>query len=1089
VTFTPRREAQVEDRIKDILKKFVSQKFNNVTITGVERQYPVGDNRTADVVVLKDDGNPILIIETKKKYEARGFRVERRFIPTSEEVVGQAVAYAALLKRNKDVYVPFIATANESQLALFTVPKNIDQLVNWEAIKEKDYGRVLRDFYEFRRHNLVFHRPHNFSEEFFKELLDTVTGIYVRSYGVEEKRQEIHWVLLEDLRSFVDFLAPYIEQAIAPGGRFRDDVAQRLEEYGRRIGYRPTPSGLAREMAYVLMNKIVFYKVLERYYRLEKLEPLYERGKATTCSAYLRELTRLFERAVEVSKDFEAIFRTGIYDAVEVVESGEVVKAFDWLVNLLDRYQIEKFGDVVGFMYEELIPAEERHQLGQFYTPKPIAELIVRWCIRSPDDKVLDPGCGSGTFLVEAYKRLAELKLKKPFRDIKHVPEDVHRQILKQLYAIDINEFPAHLTAMNLAMKNVRVPSPETNVFIRDYFTVIPGHKLIAPYRVRTPEGEREVEVVFKDFDAVVGNPPYARWGELPREVQDHIIASVGDILSRYDLLPQAGRRGAEYNMVVFWIAHSIGFLKEGGRLGMIVSDAWLQAAYGVRFGGLLADYFKIRAIIDISTRVFPVPLIGTCIVLLERSSNESERDNNDVVFVYLNIRRGGVNVAEVLRLVEEKKPITISTDDYTIVVRVYKQREVKGSREPWIRFLFDVDSVMSQLRALEGDLLIRLNNYFEPTYGNILYTVLYTRRIVRTRHAGVGGEEFFYLTEERARNHGIPQEFLVPLIPSSRYMEFFTYTREDWDRIRREGAECLLFLCHRPRNQLPQQVLRYIQLGETEIILTKGIHRGEPVSRARAAEERRRLRNHFHDWYDLGGVVEAPIYATYGAQYWMRFVLARFQCALDHRILALIPRQGVQFDEVELKALLAYLNSSFAQLQAEAMGRSTGGGMIELDVRALSSFLVLDVRRLPRGDVERLAQLFDKLESEARRLGGADLAENVYGSDLARELTGRTDVRPGIQGLFNTVIREIDYEVARILGLEHLVEPIRALVLAMTRRRLSRAGEARREALRGSEELPRVERPRRRRGGEDGGGITRRLDEYFRGGQGSQAS
>ena len=55
-------------------------------------------------------------------------------------------------------------------------------------------------------------------------------------------------------------------------------------------------------------------------------------------------------------------------------------------------------------------PSEERHQLGQFYTPPPIAELIVRWSIRSGDDKVLDPGCGSGTFLLEAYKVLAEWK-------------------------------------------------------------------------------------------------------------------------------------------------------------------------------------------------------------------------------------------------------------------------------------------------------------------------------------------------------------------------------------------------------------------------------------------------------------------------------------------------------------------------------------------------------------------------------------------------------------------------------------------------------------------------------------------------------
>jgi type I restriction-modification system DNA methylase subunit len=827
------------------------------------------------------------------------------------------------------------------------------------------------------------------------------------------------------------------------------------------------------------MNKIIFYKILERFYNIPKLEPLYEKGVATTCSSYIKKLNEYFEKAIEASKDFEAIFRTGIYDATEndIVENEEVLRAFDWLIRYLEQYKIEELGDVIGYIYEELIPPEERHRLGQFYTPRPIAELIVKWAVRSPDDKVLDPGCGSGTFLVEAYKRLAELKMKKPFKDIKHVPEDVHKQILSQLYGIDINEFPAHLTSMNLAMKNVRVPSPILNIFVRDYFTIRPGFKTLAPYKVKTPEGEKEVEVVFKDFDAVVGNPPYTRWGELPREVQDHIAMSISDTLERYDLMPQAGRRGAEYNMVVFWITHSIGFLKEGGRLGMIVSDSWLQTAYGVRFGRLLADHFKIHAIIDISARVFPVPLIGSCIVLLERCSNENERNNNNVAFIYLHVKKSGIDVSQILKLVEEKKPVSISTDDYDIIVRVYKQSEVRGSNEPWIRFLFSVDDVMNQLRALEGRLLIRLERLFEPTYGNILYTVLYTRRVVRTRHAGVGGEEFFYLTDDDVRRHGIPQEFLVPLIPSSRYIPFFTFTREDWERIRREGTECWLFLCHRPRNELPPQVLRYIQLGETEIKLTKGIHKGEPVSRARAAEERRRLRQFFYDWYDLGGVVEAPIYATYGAQYWMRFVLAKFQCALDHRILALIPRQGIQFDEVELKALLAYLNSSFTQLQAEVIGRSTGGGMIELDVRPLSTFLVLNVKALPREDVEKLAQLFDKLESEARRLGGADEAENVFGSELAKELTGRADVRTGIQGLFNTVIKEIDYEIARILGLEHLVETVRTLVLELVRRRLSRARESKREAVRGSEE----ERSPKR---ESSRGATRTLDEYIRRGQ-----
>ncbi|MCQ4450395.1 MAG: N-6 DNA methylase [Sulfolobales archaeon] len=1093
--WAPRSEYDVEDKIKSVLERFVGQKFNGVTITRVQPEYEV-EGRRADIAVLKDDGNPLLIIETKKKKERGGsWSVERHFIPTSEDVVGQAASYAALLKRNKGVYVPFIATANETQLALFKVPENIEDLVNWNAIRERDYGRVIKDFYEFKKENLILHRPHGpFSEEFFKGLLDAITGIYVKKYSFEEKRQELHWQVLEDLRSFVDFLTPFVEQAIAEKGRFKDSIASKLEEYRKKTGYNPTPQQLAREMAYVLLNKILFYKVLEHYYNLPHLGPLYEKGVVKTCSEYLKRLREYFVNAVEVTRDFQTVFETGIYDEVDLVENEGVLKAIDWLINLVEHYQIERLGDVIGFIYEDLIPGEERHQLGQFYTPKPIAELIVKWSVRSPDDKVLDPGCGSGTFLVEAYKRLAELKRKRPWSEINYVPSDVHRQILRQLYGVDINEFPAHLTAMNLAMKNVRAPSPEMYVFVRDYFTIMPGQQVLTPYEVRTAEGGKPVEVVFKDFDAVVGNPPYTRWTEIPENTQDRILDFLKKTISKYGLTPQVSR-GVEPGIYIYWIMHSTDFLKEGGRLGMIISDSWLQTDYGANFFKFLLDNYKVHAVIDFSARVFPVPLIGTCIILLEKTSNAVERDNNKVVFAYLDLTRGSMDVDAILKLVEEAKtkPTTgqLLLKEFPsgakALIKTYTQGELSKYEGKVINLFFSVTDILNYLK--QSELVVELSKYFEPSYGNILY--LYLTSIGKVKGVrNVGGEDFFYLTEDKVRNYDIPQECLYPLLPSPRYLRFFTYTQKDWEGLRGESVERYLFLCRKPRSELPESVRRYVQLGEgpnAQIRLRKrpGEPEGRPVSESQASQTRLSYRNVFIDWYDLGGVVEAPIYVTYGAQYWIRFVLAKFQSALDHRVLALITRQGVQFDEVELKALLAYLNSTFTQIQAEAMGRITGGGMIELDVKPLSSFLVLDVKKLPREDVEKFAQLFDRLEAEARRLGGADEVENVFGSELAKELTGSSNVKPGVEGLFNTVIREIDYEVARVLGLENLVEPVRAMVLEMARRRLSRAGEAKREAVKGTEESLEPREPKRRRGRRrseaDGEGVIhRRLDEFM---------
>jgi len=89
---------------------------------------------------------------------------------------------------------------------------------------------------------------------------------------------------------------------------------------------------------------------------------------------------------------------------------------------------------------------------------------------------------------------------------------------------------------------------------------------------------------------------------------------------------------------------------------------------------------------------------------------------------------------------------------------------------------------------------------------------------------------------------------------------------------------------------------------------------------------------------------------------------------------------------------------------------------------------------------------LFDKLESEARRLGGQDVKENAM-------------------KLYDTIIKEIDYTIAEILGLEELTaEGMRTMVKMMLERRLARAEEARREAIRGVEEERRLEMPKKKR-------------------------
>ena len=64
-------------------------------------------------------------------------------------------------------------------------------------------------------------------------------------------------------------------------------------------------------------------------------------------------------------------------------------------------------GDIAAILYETVIPPDERRQLGEYYTPHWLARTMVREVVTDPlEQQVLDPACGSGTFVAEAVTHL-----------------------------------------------------------------------------------------------------------------------------------------------------------------------------------------------------------------------------------------------------------------------------------------------------------------------------------------------------------------------------------------------------------------------------------------------------------------------------------------------------------------------------------------------------------------------------------------------------------------------------------------------------------------------------------------------------------
>jgi hypothetical protein len=199
-----------------------------------------------------------------------------------------------------------------------------------------------------------------------------------------------------------------------------------------------------------------------------------------------------------------------------------------------------------------------------------------------------------------------------------------------------------------------------------------------------------------------------------------------------------------------------------------------------------------------------------------------------------------------------------------------------------------------------------------------------------------------------------------------------------------------------------------------------------------------------FYGWYDLGGVEPAPLFAIRQARYKTRFMLCRFPVAMYDALIALIPKPEAPLTDRQTKALLAYLNSSLTQYYIETRGRYIAKGPIGLEVNMVREMPILDVRKLPNELVTELASLFDRLEAEARRIGGASRKE-----DLEK-------LKPIIQG--------VDRAFAKLLHMpEDVVKSVEDQVDMLVERRIAGSKEERRESVRGEAEV-KLKPPRRRR-------------------------
>lgn len=402
-----------------------------------------------------------------------------------------------------------------------------------------------------------------------------------------------------------------------------------------------------RESIYVQINKILLIRIAEDKNLTKKM---ISNGGVTDYFGFWDDFGRYVDRTYtdlfkvaseELSEIYDRLYSRQIFDW-ELDSDDEdldaVVQKTFWHMNHYDFQDVDR--DVLGHLYERHLPPEERKELGEFYTPTAVVDFIldrvgytVDKPIDQPESNLLDPACGSGTFLVRAAGRLLERL------DNRNIPPEEAIEIMQErLWGFDINPFACHITEMNLLFqvidlyKKVKEANPE---FSLDRFNIYQTDSLrqqtqtsvttaFSDALIRRYERERREADSAKqrdDYGFVVMNPPYVRIQNIPDGPAKEDYAEYHSAHHNYDLY-------------LLFIEKASEWLSEEGKLGIITSNQFIESRYGERARQLIPQRYRVGEMINIGdVDVFAHATTYPIIMIMERQAvDRTDRSSEDYV-------------------------------------------------------------------------------------------------------------------------------------------------------------------------------------------------------------------------------------------------------------------------------------------------------------------------------------------------------------------------------------------------------------------------------------------------------------------------
>ena len=396
-----------------------------------------------------------------------------------------------------------------------------------------------------------------------------------------------------------------------------------------------------------LLDRLIFIRVTEdRGMEDRVLHPL---ERDTSSRSLLKGLRQVF---TDYDKNYDSrLFTPHLVDEVHIDDEvlRRVIRGLYETADGLVPYNFADIPtDILGLMYEQYLGlllrrtpkraalqdgAAHRKEQGIYYTPTWVVDYIVRFTIDSALQRkgadpttlrVLDPACGSGTFLLRAYDRMWDLRIHagggvaqaRFDQETEGQLFSTRVAILKEnLHGVDLDPKAVEISQLNLMIRAAesrhRLPTLEKNIQV--------GNSLISDLSVdgHALTWDRAFPQVMKDggFDAIVGNPPYVRFQTLSDAdeayFRDHFVA--------------AKEARGNYDIYVLFVEKALELLRPGGVAGFILPNKFLNAKYGRGLRTVLAEQRALYRLLDFRDyQVFDDATTYTCLLFVRKAKQRA---------------------------------------------------------------------------------------------------------------------------------------------------------------------------------------------------------------------------------------------------------------------------------------------------------------------------------------------------------------------------------------------------------------------------------------------------------------------------------